>query len=174
MERTLEVYGPDGTLEGERTLPERTRKGERVDLVDGVLYGEAPDGSRRELGRLVDGELQPPAVEGVLPAGERLQGGRDRIVLEGEELVEPGAVRLTARRVGGKPAWYDVQGVRTAADGSISVRRFAWRKGGPTIELPTSERRYAPAFDLAVSPEGRLVYLHPGPRGVRVVWSEAP
>lgn len=170
----VRVFEPSGELRKEHKLPRRTAAGDRAVLEAGIAWSVAADGSRTELGRLVDGRLQPPTREGVIAPGDRRTGGRDRIRIGDEEIVEPGAVRLTGRRIGGEPAWYDVQGVTRGRGGAVRVKRFAVQAGRGRVELPTGKGSYTPSFDLATSPSGALVFLDPRAQGLRIVWVDSP
>jgi len=164
----IRVSAEDGSPQGDLRLPTQLRTGERLSLEGTALIATSVSGERREVAQLVGGRLKPPSRQRNLspPVELKAQGQSLRIGSETETV--PDAVRVAGRLLGGRPPWIEVQIVRRAGPG-ISVERRA-RRGRHTIPLPSGARSYTPTGDVAVAPNGQLVYLEPQADAVHVVW----
>ncbi|QRN94425.1 C40 family peptidase [Archangium violaceum] len=145
-------------------------------LDDGVLLATSPEGEQKVIAELVNGKPQRPrknvdlSQQQVLRWKERAGGGRIAEV-GGESLTLPEKARVSARRVG---TWIELVIATSDAGGSHLEVKRTLRRRGQVVNLPDATRgAYTPIADLAVDPDGAIVYLEPGAQGVSLTWLDA-
>ncbi len=145
-------------------------------LDDGVLLATSPEGEQKVIAELVNGKPQRPrksvdlSQQQVLRWKEGVGGGRIAEV-GGETLTLPEKARVSARRLG---TWIELVIATSDAGGTrVEVKRTL-RRRGQVVTLPDATRgAYTPIADLAVDPDGAIVYLEPGAQEVSLTWLDA-
>jgi hypothetical protein len=160
--RSLRAYAVGGKLLGERAFPGIVPPGGSLGLDGDIACSIDPFGNCHPLAEVSsDGALGAAAGPGLRPP-ER------RVVNQGGALLVDGHRVATLPGRGGGRILGDWLLVETMDEGT-ATRRAVPLDGGATVALPVRGRLYAPARDVAVSPDGDLGWIDPRTDGLHLV-----
>lgn len=167
--RTVQRWTVSGDLLESWPLPGLVPQGGHMHLdEEGRLAMVDLFGNRHAVGRVTPDGLLPPEGPRLEQAPEPLLWDAPSSTYSTPErsFALPGALVASGARHGD---WLVLDVV--TADAPITVERTALHlHTGTAAALPAAERTYVPHGDVAVDPlTGALVYLHPGPAGLRVL-----
>ena len=164
--RTLILWSATGELLDTAALPGLVPQGITLVVEGDEVLGADVFGNLHPLALSRGPALSPPQDTSLRPGpGDLHWSARTRTLTVGDRVMPlPEAIEASAQRFGD---WLVIEEV--TQDHPIPVRRTARHLGtGHVAELPVEGRTYVPDGDLALRPDGALLFLDPTPTGLRI------
>lgn len=161
--RRLARYTPSGAVVATFPFPGLVPTSVTLRVEDGVAWGVDALGNQHPVARVDRGGLD-------IHAGPRLREPTHAVVKDGDALEVDGDRRYTAEGLLGGRVEGEWLLVEARGAGGAVTRRAVSLESGAVHVLPGAERRYRPADDVAVGPDGRVAWLEPGADALVIRW----
>jgi hypothetical protein len=175
-DRRLRLLSVRGDELDEVPVPDIVPSGGSLTLDgDSVLSVDA-FGNGHPVAQIASGAFFPASGPGLVAPSHVVLSEPGRLSVDGVSRSFPGAVKVGGTVLSAGARGWIVASVVTS-EASITVERSAWpftdtaqgQVAGASTLLPTSGRAYVAGRDVAVDPDGRLLYLDPQQDGLHIV-----